>query len=70
MRFLNILTINKLQNEFESRPSRHFEEEPSRKLDGFFLTKLEQRLNSGSTPKRVDFKGQHQREWILMKDAA
>ena len=25
MRFLNILTINKLQNEFESRPSRHFE---------------------------------------------
>ena len=36
MRFLNILTINKLQNEFESRPSRHFEEEPSRKLDGFF----------------------------------
>ena len=30
------------------RPSRHFEEEPSRKLDGFFLTKLEQRLDSSN----------------------
>ena len=34
--------------EFESRPSRHFKEEPSRKLDGFFLTKLEQRLDSSN----------------------
>ena len=26
--------------------------------------------NIGSTPKSVDFKGQHQSQWILMKDAA
>jgi|GEM_PF-4484273 len=24
----------------------------------------------GATPKSVDFKGQHQSQWILMKDAA
>ncbi len=27
-------------------------------------------VKNGSTPKRVDFKGQHQSQWILMKDAA
>ena len=27
-------------------------------------------MKDGSTPKSVDFKGQHQSQWILMKDAA
>ena len=57
--------------EFESRPSRHFK---SRKFKHLWLfciySLLKSRYFKGIAGMLAQKKGQHQREWILTKDAA
>ena len=65
---LEIACGSKAHRGFESPPLRVYNFHTARVLDSF-----NEKAAIGSTPKRVDFnerRGQHQSQWILMKDAA
>ena len=64
---LEIACGSKAHRGFEPPPLRVYNSHTARALDSFSL-KATMRL-IGSTPKSVDL-GQHQSQWILMKDAA